>query len=277
LIHEIEIQLKPGENLAQCSARIVEQQAITSDIFKMTLKAPEIVRLARPGQFVHARLRDSIDPLLRRPFSIHRIQSKSNELELLYRVVGQGTALMSSIQAGQSLDLMGPLGNGFDLDCEVDHALIVAGGMGGAPVFFLMDELLKLNKKITLLWGAREGREIFHEQELGACGIDVRLATEDGSKGCEGLVTNLLCNFLKESHDRQKLTGFVCGPECMIHAVQEHAESTLFPWQASLEERMACGVGVCLGCGIRLKNVEAYKMVCKDGPVFDLREVAFDG
>ena len=119
---------------------IKEQGAVTNEIFRIRLAAPEIVRAAQPGQFVHARVAPVMDPLLRRPFSIHRVYPERGELELLYRVVGRGTELMSRMTAGDSLDLMGPLGNGFHLDNSFNHALIVAGGMGSAPVFFLIDE-----------------------------------------------------------------------------------------------------------------------------------------
>jgi len=258
------------------TCEILEQQPITDNIYRMRIKAGEIVRSARPGQFVNIRITSGIDPLLRRPFSIHRIDSDKGEIVLLYRVIGRGTELMSKMPPGNSVDIMGPLGNGFNIQFPFDHAVIVAGGMGSAPVFFLMDELRKSDKKITLLWGAREGVEIFQENELRDQGIDLQIATENSSKGYSGFVTDLLEIYLSKHKDGHACSGFVCGPECMIKKVQEIILSCDFQWQASLEERMACGVGVCLGCAI-LNRKKGLQMVCKEGPVFNLREIQFNG
>jgi len=179
------------------------------------------------------------------------------------------------MRPGDPLDVMGPLGRGFDLSGNFSRALIVAGGMGGAPVFFLIDALLSLGKQVTLLWGVGDGREIFGTDEYVRKGVDVRVATEDGSLGHRGYVTELLDVFLKTHAQDQSFRGFVCGPECMLLPVQRFARKTVFSWQASLEERMACGVGVCQGCGVRIRNQAEYRMVCKDGPVFDLKEILF--
>ncbi|MBN2104974.1 dihydroorotate dehydrogenase electron transfer subunit [bacterium] len=255
---------------------ITEQHSITNNIYRMRLKAPMIASSAKPGQFIHIKVRTGIDPLLRRPFSIHRIDPGNEEIILLYRKAGRGTSILSQMSPGDSLDLMGPLGQGFDLQTSFDHAIIVAGGMGSAPVFFLIDELLKAKKKITLLWGVRAGEEIFNENEIRKQGIELKVATEDASKGHCGFVTDLLSEYLSKNITKNTYSGFVCGPECMIHEVQKIVESVDFRWQASLEARMACGVGVCLGCAVLIRE-RGFQMVCKDGPVFDLREVQFNG
>jgi dihydroorotate dehydrogenase electron transfer subunit len=255
---------------------VLEHHRLTESIVKTKFEAPEITEKARPGQFVHVRIRSGIDPLLRRPFSIHRVDRDKGELELLYRVIGQGTQLMHSLSAGDRVNMMGPLGNGFDLGQTFDRAVIVAGGMGGAPVFFLIDELLRMKKKVTLLWGVRDGREIFNEENFKNSSVDLRIATEDASKGHCGLVTDLLDIFLKESKQESlSWTGFVCGPECMIQAVRDRILSRNEKWQVSMEERMACAVGVCLGCAVSVQD-RGYQMVCKDGPVFDLKEILFN-
>jgi dihydroorotate dehydrogenase electron transfer subunit len=214
--------------------------------------------------------------LLRRPLSIHRADPETGRVELLYRVVGRGTRILKNLQPGESLEVRGPLGRGFDLQGDFQHALIVAGGMGGAPVFYLIDALLALGKKVTLLWGVADGREIFGAKEFVRRGVDVRISTEDGTIGHQGYVTDLLDEFLEIHAQDSAMRGFVCGPECMLLPVQRRAKKTAFDWQASLEERMACGVGVCQGCGVRIRNREEYQMVCKDGPVFDLKEIVFD-
>ncbi len=256
---------------------LLEHFRLTESIVRTRFKAPQITEKARPGQFVHVRIRAAIDPLLRRPFSIHRVDRERGELDLLYRVIGEGTKLMSMLLPGDQVNMMGPLGNGFDLSTPSDQAVIVAGGMGGAPVFFLADELLKMNRNVTLLWGVRDGREIFNEESFRNSNVDLRIATEDASKGHCGFVTDLLDVFLEESKSgSQSWTGFVCGPECMMQAVQDRIVNRHEKWQASLEARMACAVGVCLGCAVSIQN-KGFQMVCKDGPVFDLKEILFNG
>jgi dihydroorotate dehydrogenase electron transfer subunit len=257
------------------SSEILIHQAITETVYRMVVSSECLARESHPGQFIHVRVRDAIDPLLRRPFSVHRVSAEKNTVELLYRIVGRGTRLMSKLKSGDRLNLMGPLGNGFDLETPFDHALIVAGGMGSAPVFFLIDTLLDQGKQVTLFWGVKDGKEIFGTEEFKKRGVDVRIATEDGTVGRKGLVTDLLLPFLAKEKNSSSLCGFVCGPECMLGSVQKLASKTAFSWQASLEERMACGIGVCRGCGVHLRDV-GMKMVCDDGPVFNLKEIDFE-
>jgi dihydroorotate dehydrogenase electron transfer subunit len=255
---------------------IEKQIPITDDIYRLYFKAEDICREARSGQFVHIRIGSGIDPLLRRPFSIHRIQRKQKCVEILYRVVGRGTEIMSYMGNGHSLDVMGPLGKGFAIDHKSRDAVIVAGGMGIAPVFFLIDELLALNKSITLFWGVRSGNEIIDHSDLIKKGIRVLISTEDGSAGAKGMITGLLHEKMADIVSRKSLQGFVCGPHEMLNAVQKIALETDFNWQASLEENMACGIGVCQGCAVsNIKNTK--NMVCCDGPVFNLKEISFHG
>jgi dihydroorotate dehydrogenase electron transfer subunit len=253
---------------------IIHQHKITDNVVLARISAPEIANEAKPGQFVHVRIQEGIDPLLRRPFSLHRVPEKSGEIELLYRVVGRGTQLLSEKTAGARIDLMGPLGHGFDLTGSFSHALIVAGGMGGAPVFFLIDELLKLKKQVTLLWGVRDGQEIFHENEFQSLGVQLQIATEDASKGYCGQVTELLSEYMRHSPFNGS-RGYVCGPECMIREVQKIVKNLRIRWQVSMEQSMACAIGVCLGCAIRTVS-QGIQMVCQDGPVFELEEIVFD-
>jgi len=254
---------------------ILTHQSITKTVYRLVASSERLARESHPGQFLHVRVREAIDPLLRRPFSVHRASLEKNTVELLYRVVGHGTKLMSDLLPGDSLNLMGPLGQGFDLETPFDHALIVAGGMGSAPVFFLIDTLLDMGKQVTLIWGVRDGKEIFGTRLFEERGVDVQIATEDGTVGIKGLVTDLLIPFLAKEKNNSTLCGFVCGPECMLSPVQKLAIKTSFPWQASLEERMACGIGVCRGCGVHLRDA-GMKMVCNDGPVFNLKEIDFE-
>jgi dihydroorotate dehydrogenase electron transfer subunit len=254
------------------SCAIVRQEKLTESIFRMTLDAPALGTKSSPGQFVHLRISQGNDPLLRRPFSIHRRLADNIEIELLYRIVGRGTAMMSRLKPGDFVELMGPLGNGFKIDPELD-AVIVAGGMGSAPVFFLADELAKTKRSVTLFWGVKEGREIVDEAFFRERGVDMKIATEDASRGASGLVTGLLLKEIVHA-SRENIQGFVCGPECMSIEVQKIIRETPGLWQVSLEERMACGTGVCQGCAVSVRD-KGLQMVCHDGPVFDLKEIQF--
>ena len=262
--------------MGQFRCRVLRQTQVTEDVHRISLEATEIARGCSPGQFLHLRVSPGTDPLLRRPFSIHRVDRTRGTVEILYRVVGRGTEMMREFEGGDSVDVMGPLGQGFALDGSFRRALVVAGGMGSAPVFFLISELLVLRKRVTLFWGVKKGSEIFDLSHLEASGVEVHVATEDGSLGHQGLVTDRVELFLSDLPEPEFVEGFVCGPKEMLKRVQELTAGTAFQWQVSLEERMVCGVGVCMGCAVRMKQ-GGYRMVCSDGPVFNLKEVVFDG
>jgi len=238
----------------------------------MELEASDLSQQCHPGQFIHLKTSMGSDPLLRRPFSIHRRDQKSGTISLLYRIVGQGTKQIQSVKPGNEFDLLGPLGKPFEYQGDFSTALIVAGGMGVAPVLFLIDELLKKKKSILLLWGARDESEFFQLEELKDAGVQVHLATDDGSMGHHGLVTEIL--------ETQKGTfptdfkGFACGPWQMLKSIQNCVGENTSQWQVSMEEHMACGVGVCQGCAV--STSKGYKMVCSDGPIFNLTEIQFD-
>ena len=254
-------------------SRIVNQTAISGDIYKMTLEAEPVTRQCVPGQFMHMLIDESLKPFLRRPFSIHRLDEDGERLDLLYRVIGTGTRMMSTLGPGDCVDLMGPLGNGFNISGKFNHAVIAAGGMGSAPVFFLIDRLLKLGKRITFFWGVRASNEFFDLEWLKNNGVELQTSSEDGRIGHHGLVTELLGPYF-ESRSTENMAGFVCGPKPMLKTVQTRAEDFGIEWQVSMEEIMACGEGICMGCATPLIK-GGYGIVCKDGPVFDLQEIAF--
>lgn len=249
---------------------IVEQQALPCDIFRMVLKAPEVVALAKPGQFVHVRCNDDYDPLLRRPISINRLDKGTGQLTILYKVLGRGTAQLSRMRAGELIDIMGPLGNGFTIQGE--KPLLIGGGLGNAPLLCLA-EAFPANTA-TMIMGAQNEAGLIRRQDFDEACCSIYTATNDGSSGYCGHAPVLA----EELFATQRFDMiYACGPEPMLLFVQKMAAKFAVPCQVSLEEFMACGVGACLGCTCKAAAKDMpYKKVCTDGPVFWSEEVCLD-
>lgn len=218
------------------------------------------------------------EPLLPRPFSICRVQG--NRVDLLIRVAGPGTRQLSELNPGEVLEIKGPLGRGFKLEPEKDP-ILVAGGIGVAPLLFLAERLLKMKKNKTiapprLLIGAGYKKDLLCLREFKEMGLRVHTATEDGSVGHKGLVTDLLEGMTAKALDRGVI--YACGPRGMLRAVASWAVAGKVPCQVSLEAHMACGMGACLGCSVarHSDSGQGYLKVCQDGPVFEARGVAWD-
>jgi dihydroorotate dehydrogenase electron transfer subunit len=254
--------------MMQLKAKIILNEKIKGDFFYCLLHTSEIARKALPGQFVNIKIDNALEPLLRRPFSIHRV--KRNNIEILYEVVGKATQILSQKKTGGSLDVVGPLGNGFNLKPKTRNLtpILVAGGMGVAPLVFLAEKLAKA--KILILLGARTKKQILCEKEFQKYGGDVKIATDDGSCGFRGKVTELLQKTLS-TVNCQLSTIYACGPRPMLKEISRISEKCNIPAQISLEEHMACGIGACLGCAVNTK--QGYKRVCKEGPVFNAEEI----
>ena len=271
---------------------IIFNQEISSGYYRMRILCPEIASKAKPGQFVMVRITQLLDPLLRRPFGIHRLclerdndtpQNYPSCVEILYRIVGKGTRILSQKKRGEPIDLMGPLGNGFHLEQNCKKAIMVAGGVGIAPLFSLAQTLTEVRGKDSLrtelivFIGGETKKDILCLEDFKKLGARVVVSTEDGSLGTKGVVTSLLLNFLRTSFPSETydLQLFGCGPLPMLQTLSEIALSHDIPCQISLESRMACGVGACLGCTVptRIAKEEGsetfYQRVCKEGPVFD--------
>lgn len=262
------------EMVIQEKARIIDHRQLTPSYLKLTLKSKYISSHAQPGQFVNIRVSEKTDPLLRRPLSVHRIDPNKELFELLYEVVGQGTALLSQAKVGDELDVLGPLGNGFKMDKEKPIAVLIAGGMGIAPLRALAEEALKTKKAVYVFIGGRSLDCIQCESELKELGCQVLVSTDDGSSGKKGLVTDLLEDFLMNQvkpHDIENLSLYACGPQAMLRTLATLALEHKVDCQVSMEEKMACGIGACLGCAV--ETIDGYKMVCKDGPVFNTKEI----
>ena len=247
-------------------ATVLQQELLAPGVYRLALKAPQIASQAQPGQFVHVRVAATAAPLLRRPISIAGA-SEDGTLILIYRIVGEGTKLLSSLVAGDTLDLMGPLGNGFKL--EGKQPLLVGGGVGLAPLLFLAQRLCPLPVKIVL--GGRCQEDLFWLDLFRGVCSQLIATTDDGSCGLQGTVVAGLPGALKQGVDGV----FSCGPEPMMQAVAAWAAQKKLPCQVSLEKHMACGVGACLSCTCADKEGKRRK-VCTDGPVFQAEEVFYD-
>ena len=260
-------------------ARIIRHQALNPGHFLLTLEAPAIARRARPGQFVMLQTRDGSDPLLRRPMSIYRIvPGRRGLFQVLYKVVGRGTRYLSQQRTGQSLAVLGPLGNGFSLPRSGARVLpiLVAGGIGIAIFPFLADALRGRRLRPILLFGGRSRHDLVSLAYFRAARIGIRLATEDGSAGARGFVTRLLEPLLAAPGLGPTLRLYVCGPTPMLKAVGEMAAGAGVHCQLALEAQMPCGIGVCLGCVVRCPGESGqpiYRRVCTEGPIFASGEV----
>ncbi|MDD5129766.1 MAG: dihydroorotate dehydrogenase electron transfer subunit [Candidatus Omnitrophica bacterium] len=254
----------------QIKARIISNQRRNGNYGHLEFESTVIAQQAQPGQFVNIKVNNTWDPLLRRPISIHGVSG--SKVKIIYEIIGKGTQILSQRRPGEFLDIIGPLGHGFDClrpDKSGQHKnIIVAGGMGVAPLVFLAEKL-KLSKPLVLI-GAATKKQILCLQEFKALGCAIKIATDDGSAGFKGRVTDLLNIVLGQVKPGSL---FSCGPQPMLKAVARIACENKIPAQLSLEAHMACGVGACLGCEILTKT--GYKSVCKDGPVFGSEELAW--
>lgn len=255
-------------------SEILYNDMLAEGYFRLGLrwKTPEV----KAGHFVMLRVSDGFDPLLRRPFGVYRVlgargrSSKGTGIELLYRVVGRGTAILSGKRPGEALGILGPLGNGFPLPAKGEKAVMVAGGMGIVPLYMLAQKAGG-----TLLFGARTKKEKFLLDGFKGA-VEIKTATEDGSMGKKGFVTALL--------EKELVPGavvYACGPVGMLKAASRICSASGVKCFVSLERSMACGIGVCLGCAVRSaehggSEMRNYRMVCSDGPVFDGEEIDWE-
>jgi dihydroorotate dehydrogenase electron transfer subunit len=231
-------------------------------VFLTWLKSPQIASVAQPGQFVMVCCGE--DTLLRRPFSIHQVDDGRNSIALLFQVVGHGTSWLAQCQPGDKIDLLGPLGNGFSINPASSNLLLLAGGIGIAPLYFFAQEALKGKYSVMLLYGTADSKRLSITPE-----IRLVSATEDGTVGYRGMIIDLIPKYIDWADQ-----VFACGPSLMYRATVKMTELKGKPVQISLEVRMGCGLGVCYGCTVKTKG--GLKQVCKDGPVFELNDIIWD-
>ncbi len=254
--------------------KIVSNKKVADNCCKLKVSGPEVAKAAKPGQFIHVRIQDDIDkPLLRRPFAVHNVKDKRT-FEILYKIRGLGTKILSSKQKNEALDIIGPLGNGFDIDNVNNKILVVAGGIGIAPLLFLIKELIRKHKEVITFMGASCKDNILCHSEINRLGSEVIIATEDGSQGKKAKITEVLADFLSGNKDLSDIAIFASGPKNMLKIIAELSNKYNIPAEVSLDEIIACGVGACLGCAVMTK--QGYKLVCKDGPVFKAGDIVWD-
>ena len=253
----------------QNNYKVVINEKLSPQYWRMAFDAPDLVASVKPGQFVHIRTDEQgLQPFFRRPFSVYRAR---RYVEIFYDVVGPGTKLFSLKKKGDTLDVLGPLGVPFVMPPEDTRQIVmIAGGIGIAPMLILSDVLKKKKYDFVLLFGSRDRGHVYPMQEFKDNGVKVHIATDDGSVGVKGRVSVL---FEKIEEKAGQTFIYTCGPNAMMKAVQAFAGQRGIPGQAACEEIMACGLGACLGCSIETKN--GFKTVCYDGPAFNLDEVIF--
>jgi dihydroorotate dehydrogenase electron transfer subunit len=249
-------------------ATVVSQEEAYDNTYLMWLSCPPVARGASAGRFLMLHCGDADDPLLARPMSFHRFRdgSRSAEFAILYDVRGRGTELLSKKRPGDTIRIFGPLGKGYTLRPQTQHVLLVAGGLGVAAVVALADDAIASGKSVTLLHGART-RSALVPPTMLTSEVELMTATDDGSAGHHGYVTQLLAEHLPWADQ-----VFACGPNPMFASMAEEMRKlrSRKPVQALLEERMGCGTGVCYGCAVFTRK--GVRLVCKDGPRFELRE-----
>lgn len=257
---------------------ILSNLEIAPGYWRMRILAPGFAAKAQPGQFIMLRPEQALPTMLRRPFGIFRTGCLPPEcdglppreyMEILYKVVGQGTRIMSELHAGDRVELLGPLGCGFTINESSCAKLLVGGGIGLVPLFMLAETLIRTGHEVRLLMGGRTRDDILAVTEFERLGVETYVSTDDGSLGEEGFVTKVL---------ERKLTKYpcaevyACGPMPMLAAVADICDTRKVPLQVSLEAHMACGVGACLGCVVKgaghSDQQPNYLCTCKDGPVF---------
>jgi dihydroorotate dehydrogenase electron transfer subunit len=254
--------------LYQELAPIISNQEVLPGIFRLILKSARMAADARPGQFVMISSDYGQERLLRRPISLHSV--RQDELHFLFARIGSGTEWLSKRQPGEKLDVLGPAGNGFSLVPDSRNLLLVAGGMGIAPLVYLAESAVQSGQSVRMLAGAKNAQLLLSNDSIPS-GVEYITATEDGSHGHKGFVTGPL-----GMHSSWADQIFICGPQPMYQAIVKNRQALLSqkPVQVSLEVRMGCGMGICYSCTI--KTVQGLKQVCKDGPVFNLEDVNWD-
>lgn len=245
-----------------CNADVTGVREVAQGVYVLSFRNPEVARTVLPGQFLNIRVHEGLDPFLRRPFSVYRVEK--DVVEIIFQVIGKGTAILAGKKRGDVVNILGPLGVPFGIGGEFTKAILVAGGLGIAPMPILGEHLRKAGKRVEIFVGARtSGQLALHHLK------SPHVATDDGSRGFHGTVVALVESYFKE-HPQTDAKVFACGPTRMLEAVSRFAQASFLPCELSLEGEMACGIGICQGCPVERINAERrYALVCTEGPTFD--------
>jgi len=289
--------------MLQFESKIILNEKLKGNSWHMVIETSQISLKAKPGQFIMVRITENNDPLFRRPFSIFKqfkIGQNSWGLEIVYKIVGRGTKLMSKLRSGDKLDIIGPLGHGFEWDKDKKTHILIGGGTGIVSLFMLGEEISKESKKsdinLNIFIGANNKDSVILEEEFNKLNARVRVSTDDGSYGYHGLVTDMLVDTFEKGEISTNCTIYGSGPEPMLKKLAHICKKYNIEGQVSIERHMMCGFGACLSCVCKIDplriskkrdlnssyihivpgNNFGYALVCKDGPVFNIEEVIFD-
>ena len=261
---------------------ISKNEEIQEDSFLMKVKVAASFETPLPGQFVMIRIAGLNDPFLSRPISVYSFSRKNNFclIELLYRVVGKGTQIMAGLIEGSQVEINGPLGNGFEIGSVGKNVVFIAGGIGIAPLSLLIENISRKfpSSTMTLYFGAQEAAAVVGLEKPQNICQDVNICTDDGSLGARSLVTQAFQKDIKKFLP-ENTSIYACGPKGMLISLAKILSKSKIDCQVSLEERMACGTGACMGCAVAIKDkkgVLGYQRVCADGPVFNLRDIIWE-
>lgn len=250
----------------------ITAREIWKDYIRISLKSPQIAMKAAPGQFIMIRITPNSHPLLRRPFSINSVER--GDIAIFFQKSGLGTNLLSLKKKGDRLDILGPLGKGFNLKGAFSDKKItlIGGGRGIAPLFFLAQSLAGKKAKINIFYGGKTSYDLPLKEKFKAIGLNVLCSTEDGSSGYKGVITD---QFSSQIRDLQPDKIYACGPEAMLKKVIGISDKENIPAEVSLESIMGCGFGACWGCVKRIKKEgeKSWMRICKEGPVFPAEQI----
>lgn len=259
-------------------AHILKNECVGPNLYVMELASPKIAGEIEAGQFVHMKIPNAQTQILRRPFSVYACNKSAHTIEILYQVVGVGTEHMTHLVPGacEDAELMGPIGRGWQPPCALQRALLVGGGVGGAPLYLLCEDLRRAGVRTDVILGAQTKAALVCRKRYEALHpASLRCSTDDGTFGCAGFCTILVEEALKEATQENMPYDYmaVCGPEPLMKAVWNMARAANIFCEVSLERRMACGIGACLSCAV--DTVGGRRRACVDGPVFCAEEVVW--
>ncbi|MBN1481404.1 dihydroorotate dehydrogenase electron transfer subunit [candidate division KSB1 bacterium] len=262
-----------------CRSTLENISHVARNTYVLTFRSHFLSHGVSAGQFLEIKVPQCSDILWRRPFSIHNIDPENDLVHVLFHAIGRGTTVLSMLEIGEGVEILGPLGNHFHYDEHLEEAIVVAGGLGIAPFMLMKRELRQRDIKMQLFYGVNSS-DHFCALDQFADYATLHLSTDDGSRGYHGVVTDMLIPYLENLSENASKSLFVCGPTPMLRTVQTIAQQYNIAAQVSVETIMACGFGACVGCAVPMKHPvpgkKEYYLACKDGPVFHMHEIVFD-